>query len=584
MADADPAATYARRLAERREAVEKIRRVDDRWGSLGLLCFSAAALALALILMHVVAPAWILPPLAGALVFRVLYARSAARRRPLEFGIRYCEEGLARVEDRWIGKGRGGADQFDPEHPYAADLDVFGSGSLFERLNTTRTRTGEATLAGWLRAPAAPVDIRARQEAVKDLRDGTELREELALLAEDVQASVHPDDLGRWAAEPPGLPPALRIWAGLLTLGTATACFLGLWPFVIAVFLVLMTSWAARARVLRVAELAQRAERELDVLSKILERLERESFQAPRLVEMGGRLRGAAAAIGRLVRWIQLLQSARNELVMAILGLFLWRLHMAYFLEGWRAKHGASIAAWLSATGEIDALGALAGYAWERPEDVFPEIAEAGPVYEGEGLGHPLLPAKACVRNDVRLGTSPSVLVVSGSNMSGKSTLLRTVGANAVLALAGAPVRARRLRMSPLALGSTIRVQDSLQMGTSRFYAEVKRLKQLMDLAKGERPLLFLVEELLSGTNSHDRQKGAEILVREFVARGAIGLVTTHDLSLAAAGEALGGKAANVHFEDRIEGGKLQFDYVLRPGPVKGSNALELMRAVGLPV
>jgi DNA mismatch repair ATPase MutS len=269
---------------------------------------------------------------------------------------------------------------------------------------------------------------------------------------------------------------------------------------------------------------------------------------------------------------------------MAILGLFLWRLHIAYALEGWRATHGASIAGWLAAAGEVDALGALAGYAWERPEDPLPEVVDGGVVYEGEGLGHPLLPDKVCVRNDVRLGSSPAVWVLSGSNMSGKSTLLRTVGANAVLAMAGAPVRARKLRMSIVSVGATIRVQDSLQLGTSRFFAEVKRLKQLMDLAKGPRPLLFLLEELLSGTNSHDRQKGAEILVRTFAECGAIGLVTTHDLSLAAVADALGPKASNVHFEDRIADGKLVFDYVLKPGPVKGSNALELMRAVGLPV
>ncbi|HEX7899052.1 MAG TPA: DNA mismatch repair protein MutS [Planctomycetota bacterium] len=580
----NPREVYAKRLLERREAAEAIRRIDERWGTLGLWSVSAAAVAFLLILLGKLTPVWLLPPIAAAVAFQILHGRCAARRRPLEFGIRFCEDGLARVEDRWIGKGREGLEFLDPEHPYAADLDLFGRGSLYERLCTTRTRPGEKTLAGWLLAPASPPDIRARQEAVAELRDRFDLREELALLAEDTRTAVNPDELSRWAAEPPGLPRGLRVWAWTVSIVVGVALFLGVKFFALALFLVLLTSWATKPRVARVAELAQRAERELDVLSKVLLRLEREPFASPKLAATRESLRGAAAAVGRLVRIVELLQSARNELVMAILGLFLWRLHVAYALEGWRAKHGASIPGWLEAAGEVDALGALAGYAWERPEDPLPEVVDAGPVYEGEGLGHPLLPERTCVRNDVRLGKAPAVLVVSGSNMSGKSTLLRTVGANAVLAMAGAPVRAKKLRMSILAVGATIRVQDSLQLGTSRFFAEVKRLKQLMDLAKGPRPLLFFLEELLSGTNSHDRQKGAEILVRTFVESGATGLVTTHDLSLAAVADALGERALNVHFDDRIVDGKLVFDYVLKPGPVKGSNALELMRAVGLPV
>jgi DNA mismatch repair ATPase MutS len=240
------------------------------------------------------------------------------------------------------------------------------------------------------------------------------------------------------------------------------------------------------------------------------------------------------------------------------------------------------VARWLDAVGDIEALGALAVYAYENPDDPFPEIVEQGARFDGEQLGHPLLPRRSCVRNDVRLGETPRVLIVSGSNMSGKSTLLRTVGVNAVLALSGAPVRARRLSISPLSLGATIRVQDSLQAGMSRFYAEINRIKQLMEAASGPRPLLFLLEEVLAGTNSQDRKTGAEILLREFVARKSIGLVTTHDLALAGAVDALGSGASNVHFEDQLVDGKLTFDYVLRPGVVTKSNALALMKSIGL--
>jgi DNA mismatch repair ATPase MutS len=188
------------------------------------------------------------------------------------------------------------------------------------------------------------------------------------------------------------------------------------------------------------------------------------------------------------------------------------------------------------------------------------------------------------VRNDVVLGGAQQLFIVSGSNMSGKSTLLRTVGINAVLAQAGAPVRARRLRLSPLRVGVSIRILDSLQEGSSRFYAEITRLRQIVDLAGDDRPLLFLLDEILHGTNSHDRRIGAEAVVRGLVDRGALGLVTTHDLALTRMTEGLGARARNVHFEDHLEDGEIRFDYELREGVVEKSNAIALMRAVGLEV
>ena len=224
-------------------------------------------------------------------------------------------------------------------------------------------------------------------------------------------------------------------------------------------------------------------------------------------------------------------------------------------------------------------------YAWEHPADPFPEFESAARAcFDGEDLAHPLLEESRVVRNSVRLGGELHAMIVSGSNMSGKSTLLRTVGANVVLAQAGAPVRARRLRLSALALGASIRVSDSLQGGTSRFYAEIMRLHQIMELASGGPAVLFLLDELLHGTNSHDRRIGAEAIVRGLVDRGAIGLLTTHDLALAHIAEALAPRAINVHFEDHLENGRMSFDYLLHAGVVEKSNALELMRSVGLEV
>lgn len=255
---------------------------------------------------------------------------------------------------------------------------------------------------------------------------------------------------------------------------------------------------------------------------------------------------------------------------------------LALLFDTWRRRYGGDLGRWLAALGGIEALAALATYARENPDAVFPEVVNERGGFDAEGLGHPLLPAGRCVGNNVKLVGEPGLLMVSGSNMAGKSTLLRAVGVNAVLALAGAPVRARRLRLTPLVIGATLRVQDSLRAGRSRFYAEALRVRRLLELAAGPLPLLFLLDELFQGTNSHDRRIGAEAVLRRLLDQKAIGLVTTHDLALTDIAERLAPRAVNVHFEDHGGDGALDFDYRLRPGVVPSSNGLALLRTVGI--
>jgi DNA mismatch repair ATPase MutS len=275
----------------------------------------------------------------------------------------------------------------------------------------------------------------------------------------------------------------------------------------------------------------------------------------------------------------------RNAFFAPISAALSWPLHLAAAIEGWRREFGPKVSVWLSAVAEYEVLSSLAAYAYEHPADPFPSFVEEGPArFDGTELGHPLVPAARMVRNDVHLTPQVPVLIVSGSNMSGKSTLLRTVGVNVILAMSGAPVRALHLTLTPLTVGATLHVHDSLQAGRSRFFAEIERIRAVADLTARTPKPLFLLDELLQGTNSHDRAIGAEALVRSLIDRGAIGLITTHDLALAAIADRSGGRAANVHFEDELRGGELVFDYTMRPGPVTDSNALELMKAVGLPV
>ena len=335
-----------------------------------------------------------------------------------------------------------------------------------------------------------------------------------------------------------------------------------------------------RHRVLAIIGGIQEPAHDLDLLAGILAILEKQAFQSPKLAALRARLgpggRPASRRIARLRRLMELLDSRDSVLVRMFGPVLLWTTQLAMALEAWRTENGALVGVWLDAVAEIEALSSLASYAWEHPADPFPEIAE-GAVFQAEGLSHPLLPAARAVSNDLKLGGALRLMLVSGSNMSGKSTLLRTVGVNAVLAWAGAPVRARRLRLSAMALGASIRAVDSLEEGHSRFMAEILRLKQILDLPQ---PSLFLLDELLHGTNSHDRAIGAEGLLRALQAKGATGIATTHDLALTR----IAPPEANFHFDDRLENERLIFDYKLKTGVVERSNALDLMRAIGLDI
>ena len=591
-----PREAYARRLAERRVEAACRSRADARISWARFAAVGAAALigwlAFGRGLLH---PAWLAAPALGFLLLVVLHDRVIRARRRAERAAAYYEACLARLDDRWAGRGEPGERFLEQSHPYAADLDLFGPGSLFHLLCASRTRAGEETLASWLRGPASPEEIRARQAAVAELRPRVDLREELALLGEEIRSGVHPEALARWSAEPPVLTsrPARAAAFVLAALGVAgvlgwLAFGLPLWAALSAVTIEAGFALALRRRVRHVLGAVETPGRDLALLSSVMERLERERFTSPKLVALRNDLQAHGAPpsvqIARLARLIVLLDSRRNQLFAAPSYLLLWGTQIAFAVEAWRARVGPATGRWLAAVGELESLGSLAGYSFEHPGDPFPEIVEEGPLFEAEGIGHPLIPEARCVRNDLTLGGRTQVLVVSGSNMSGKSTLLRTVGVNAVLAMAGAPVRARRLRMSVLSVGASIRILDSLRAGTSRFYAEITRLRDLVDLARGPRRLLFLLDEILHGTNSHDRRIGAEAVVRGFAGDGAIGLVTTHDLALALIADALAPRAANVHFEDHLEDGRMTFDYRLRPGVVTKSNALALMRAVGLHV
>ncbi len=592
-----PRETYDRLLADRNQRLSILMRQRNRTGNVRLLVALAAAVMI-WYAFHGLSIRWFAAPVAIFIALVWWQSRIERAAECIRRAIRFYEQGIARLENRWHGTGEQGERFSDPQHPYASDLDLFGRASLFELLSTARTRGGEARLAEWLKQASPIEDLRARHEAVAELRPRLNMREQLAVLGDDFRTGVHPDQLAHWASEPAQPFPAWRRIVALLLALTGAAILLW-WVgtdftdpdarlALIAIALVEGAfGFRLRARILHIVEAVEEPAHDLDLLSGVLAIIEKEQFASPSLSALRDAIKvktkTASQHIARLRRLIELLDSRENPLVRALGPLVLWTSQIAMEVERWRADHGPEVAAWLDAVSEVEALSALANYASEHPQYPFPEFAEGRcpPLFEGEEMGHPLLPEDRCVTNSVSLLDPLRLLVVSGSNMSGKSTLLRTIGVNSVLALAGGPVRAKRLRISCLSLGASIRTVDSLEEGHSRFMAEILRLKQVLELPP---PALFLLDELLHGTNSHDRALGSEGLIRALLARGAIGLVTTHDLALTRVADELSPVAANVHFEDRLEGGRLVFDYRMRPGIVERSNALDLMRAVGLDV
>ena len=592
-----PGAEYTSRLAAREASVRRTEASEERAGAARLL-LAGIALVLAWSSWgeHWLSALWMLAPGAG-FVWAVAYHALLRRRRSRDGRTaELYRRGLARLEDRWPGTGNRGERFGDLHHVYAADLDLFGEGSLFELLCAARTRMGEETLAQWLLAPAAPAEIRQRQTCVVDLRDRLDLRERIGVLGSESEPVLQPGRLLSWAEAPAALGERWSRWAAYLLPALLVAALLagnltGIWSPVILV-LAIEAAVLYRLRK-RLQEVLLPAERAFDfdglrTFAGLLREIERERFgsQPMRSLADGISCGGVSGSsrIGRLAFLVMLSEQRKNLMVSWLQVPLLYTLHIALAAERWRGANGMSVRGWAAVAGRFEALGSLAQYGFEHPDDPFPAFVPGAACLQALGIGHPLIPQSRCVRNDVSLAGGARVWLVSGSNMSGKSTLLRAIGLNVVLAMAGAPVTARVFELTPLQVGASIRVNDSLREGSSRFYAEITRLRQLKDLSGREPPLLFLIDEMLQGTNSNDRRIGAEGVLGALIEQGAIGLATTHDLALTELGALGEGVLRNMHFEDHLEDGRMRFDYSLREGVVTKSNGLELMRAIGLRV
>lgn len=517
----------------------------------------------------------------------------------------YHERALRRIARDWTSMPVPRVNVEVTEHPYASDLAIIGSGSILQLLDVASSAPGRTTVLDWLlRPPPAAEMITARQRAVQELAVRDDVRVELGVLAIGV-GELNPQTLERYCewsesegslANHPGL-----IWSGrALTAAIVVALLaqaIGLlaYPYWLGiVFLARGFRSVVRRQARDSGEIPGIPFAALGGHRAMLALAENSAFDAPLLVSLAARLHegpGAATALARVERiaaWAEVRHSPM--LHFALDWLLLWDFHVGVAFDTWKGSAGRHVRGWLGTLGEIEALGALSTLAHDQPQWTFPDIHEGDPVtVEAVGLAHPLIADDQRVANDVALGPPGTFLLITGSNMSGKSTLLRAIGANCVLAQAGAPVCAARYRAHMVRIQTSMRVEDSLTHGVSLFMAELRRIKGIVDAARerapGEAPVLYLFDEVLHGTNSSERRVAARIVLGHLLAVGAIGAVTSHDLSLAADGQIE--KAARcVSFADSIDRSSgtpvLHFDYRLRDGLATSTNALALLDIVGL--
>ena len=549
--------------------------------------------------------AWMAMSLVFLIFILEVFWHRKIRRREGRLGgmVRVNREALARLDREWKALPPSPLKPPSPRHPYAQDLDLHGSGSLFTLLGTVNLPPGHSTLRDWLLAPAPPEAVRRRQEGVREMAARLDLRQEMEVAGSlvDPPSRETVERFLTWAEDPAWLPghPLIRVGAwvlpilnALLVAGHIAGSLERPW-WLFSIGLTLLLASVYRKEIHPLMDAAASGHDGLEKYADLLEILRDMDARSPILLELQKMARsgprggpGELRSLGRKIGWANVRE---NLMVHApFQGLFAWDIHALAGLEAWKAKSGDHVRGWLTALGELEALSALAALTGEHPEWCFPTLDEDGtPGLRATGLGHPLLPPQRCVVNDVTIGAPGSFLFLTGSNMSGKSTLLRAVGLNVVLAQAGGPVCAAEMSLTRLGVQTSMRTADSLAQGVSQYMAELQRIEQVVRAARGRAglPVLYLLDEPLQGTNEAERRVAVQTILGHLLAAGAVGAVATHDLYLDKAAD-LRTAARAFHLEGEVEEGEggpvLRFDYKLREGRATSTNALALLRAVGL--
>lgn len=508
------------------------------------------------------------------------------------------ESSLKRLKGEWKAFEDNGEEFIDINHDYSKDLDIFGKSSLFQCINSANTYLGRQKLSKILKAPDYGIEeIYDRQEAVKELSENLGWRQRF--MAEGKIAAdknKNPELLFKWGKERSNLfcntkfiamsriLPAITIVTILLySLKGNIPYYLPL--ILIGIQVIILRLNAKESN--KVLSLVYKYKKDIEVYNKMIKLIEKKKFKSKYLIALKESLISkdkvtATQQIDKLSRIVNLISDRSNFFYHLINIITLWEYHCLIRLENWKKESGGFMEQWLSTIAELEALSSLAILKYDNPEWIMPEIGESVLIFKAKNIGHPLL-SKNRICNDLDLRKNPSILLITGSNMSGKSTLLRTAGINLVLAYAGAPVCAEVFSCSIMNIYTCMRISDNLEENISSFYAELLRIRKLIDAANRKEPVFFLLDEIFRGTNSKDRHTGAKVLIERLSKENALGMVSTHDLELSDI-EKMNSKVKNYHFREYYRNNEINFDYKLRPGVSTTRNAIYLMRMAGIDI
>ncbi|HEX3006747.1 MAG TPA: hypothetical protein VHO90_03930 [Bacteroidales bacterium] len=489
-----------------------------------------------------------------------------------------------------------GSEYVNKSHPYTHDLDIFGKASLFQYINRTISKPASDMLAGWLKSPASPEEIVRRQEAVAELKDMADWRQKLMALGYQYKdAANHPKAVLSWINSPEGFlgRKFLQIALVLLTLVTLTIAVLVIKGLPVAILVVMLgVNMIVNYKYLKMVNtLHQQVSKSYDMLQSYgdaIRLIESQSFRSRKMTLLLENLKGKGSASGIIKRLSSLVNKFDLRLnVMVSLPLnifFFWDIHFCFALERWKKRNAGSISTWFASMAEVEVLSGIANMSFNNPGWTMPKVIEDYFRLEARNMGHPLIPHGRRVNNDFTIDGSGKIVLVTGSNMSGKSTFQRTCGVNMILAFAGAPVCADHFEVSRVNILTSMRISDSLEDNTSSFYAELKRLAMIIHESEVNRNVFLLLDEILRGTNSNDRHIGSEALIRQLIQQDTTAIVATHDLSLSELENELPARIDNYNFDVKIMGEELFFDYKLNHGICKSLNASILMKKMGIKV
>jgi len=508
-----------------------------------------------------------------------------------------CDKNELNAMDYRFDAFDGAHERIQALHPFGLDLDIFGSNSLFQSINRTSTVYGKQILAGWFEKPElSPELIISRQQAIKELSTKPDFMHHFQVTGRTNRGNnSDTQEIEEFIAQPP----VIRHQKGWRILSLV---FPFLWVIVFLLFIFnlvspsqlivfyVLTSIISESQAKKINRLHTQIGKKVTVLtsySQLIQSVERETFESDILSELQSCYRKkekpVSAIIGQLARLAGELEQRSNLMVHLLFNpLFLWDIHKTMQIDHWKEKYGSQSVGWIKTLGEFDASISLATFAYTHPDYVFPELTADYFTFQGKNLGHPLMKQETCIRNDIGILKSPYFLIITGANMSGKSTYLRTIGVNFVLACLGVPVCADALVLSPAVLFTSLRTSDSLNDNESYFYAELKRLKMIIDWLESGEKLFIILDEILKGTNSVDKQKGSLALIQQFIRLQSCGIIATHDLLLGSLEAEFPYHVKNYHFDADILDDKLTFSYQIKEGIAQNMNACFLMKKMGI--